>query len=90
MSARSPHTRECSTNKDQIWFVSAAGRVDGNQFVWHIWNLGSQLCMSVAGGSTANGALVIQRTCSQGDADQLWVPTPVSSGVWELHPWSAL
>ncbi|MFI6475402.1 RICIN domain-containing protein [Streptomyces sp. NPDC050516] len=43
-----------------------------------LWNLNSQHCMSVGGGSTAGGAGIIQWSC-YGGAEQYWGLYPVSN-----------
>jgi hypothetical protein len=61
------YVEQCNGGASQEWLPIVTG--SGNLLEWE--NGATKLCLSVAGGSTANGAKVITWKC-QGTPDQLW------------------
>ena len=76
----------CLYNQNQEWrtlnFVNLSGTMY-NQ----IQNMKSSKCLDLAGGSSANGAHIIQYTCNKSDDAQLWYVIAVGGGwdVFENH-----
>lgn len=50
---------------------------------YHVINVNSGLDLDVSGGSTADGAPIVQEP-DQGQADTLWTFTPVGGGYWTI------
>jgi alpha-galactosidase len=50
---------------------------------YHMTNSNSGLDLDVSGGSTADGALIVQEP-DQGNADTQWTFTPVGGGYWTI------
>jgi hypothetical protein len=56
---------------NEMWYFKYAKRSDGRA-LYEIINTSSGRCMNVPGSSTANGAGVVQWTCSNGAMNGLW------------------
>lgn len=62
---------DCNGNPDQFVQFQWTGKTSGGWPVYHIIDYNSGMCLGVSGGSTAQGAKVIQWPCN-GNADQEW------------------
>lgn len=69
----SVNSGNCNSGANQQWVSTPVGR--NHQLV----NVNSGKCLQVSGASTADGAAVVQSTCT-GAPHQLWKRTPVIGG----------
>ena len=83
---------ECKQNPDHFWFIFFVGTSPTGRKLYRIENARTHMCMTIRGGSTANGTLAIQMPCRQ--TEDRWTAIHVGANdandTWAFQPWSAL